>query len=50
MATKELSDIALLLRQEYRNLREFNEYWTKRYAAMTKFINEQLGKISEEFR
>lgn len=50
MATKELSDIALLLRQEYRNFGEFNEYWTKRYAAMTKFISNQMGKIPEEFR
>lgn len=50
IATKELKSIEGKLKEDYKKLDEFNYYWTKRYAAMIKFIDEQLGKIPEEFR
>ena len=53
IATKELEIIEGKLKEDYKKLDEFNHYWTKRYVAMTKFINEQneqLSKVSEEFR
>ena len=50
IATKELKTIEGKLKEDYKKLDEFNYYWTKRYVAMTKFIDEQLSKISEEFR